>query len=101
MDEHPDRRRSIIAYIGVIPTYVAIGLIMLYRMLISPLLPSSCRFVPTCSEYGLKAFKRFGFCKGILLTTKRILRCRPGGPYGYDPVPEVYRKEQNKEEMDS
>lgn len=71
-----------------IPTLIAIGLIMLYRGLISPLLPSCCRFVPTCSEYGLIAFKRFGFIKGFTLTAKRILRCRPGGPHGYDPVPE-------------
>lgn len=63
---------------------------MLYRGLISPLLPSCCRFVPTCSEYGLIAFKRFGFFKGFILTSKRIFRCRPGGPHGYDPVPEKW-----------
>lgn len=82
--------RSIVLYIKQIPMYIAIGFINLYRALISPLLPSSCRFIPTCSEYGLKAFKKFGFRKGCVLTVKRILRCRPGGPYGYDPVPEVY-----------
>lgn len=70
------------------PTLVAMGLIQLYKALISPLLPSSCRFVPTCSEYGLQAFKRFGFIQGMKLTAKRILKCRPGGPYGYDPVPD-------------
>ena len=75
--------------IGRVPTLIAMGLIMFYRAAISPLLPASCRFVPTCSEYGLIAFKRFGFLKGFKLTAKRILRCRPGGPYGYDPVPEV------------
>lgn len=71
-----------------LPSLLAVGLITLYRGVISPLTPSSCRFHPTCSEYGLEAFKRFGFFKGLLLTTKRILKCRPGGPYGYDPVPE-------------
>lgn len=70
-----------------IPTSIAIGFVMLYRALISPLLPSCCRFVPTCSEYSMTAFKRFGFLKGMKLTAKRILRCRPGGPHGYDPVP--------------
>lgn len=75
------------AAIGKIPTLVAIGLIMFYRMAISPLLPPACRFVPTCSEYGLIAFKRYGFRKGFVLTAKRILKCRPGGPHGYDPVP--------------
>ena len=59
----------------------------LYRGVISPLLPSCCRFVPTCSEYSLTAFRRFGFLQGLKLTAKRIARCRPGGPYGYDPVP--------------
>ena len=74
-------------FIKKIPSSLAIGLIMFYRWLISPLFPSSCRFVPTCSEYGLTAFKRHGFRKGLSLTAKRILKCRPGGPYGYDPVP--------------
>lgn len=71
-----------------VPSLVAVGLITFYRWVISPLTPSSCRFYPTCSEYGLEAFRRFGFFKGFLLTAKRISRCRPGGPYGYDPVPE-------------
>lgn len=70
-----------------IPTLVAIGLIMFYRAAISPLFPSCCRFVPTCSEYGLIAFKRYGFKKGFVLTAKRLSKCHPGGPYGYDPVP--------------
>ncbi|MEC4175177.1 membrane protein insertion efficiency factor YidD [Adlercreutzia sp. R7] len=70
-----------------LPALLAIGLIMFYRAAISPLFPPSCRFVPTCSEYGLTAFKRYGFCKGFVLTAKRILKCRPGGPHGYDPVP--------------
>ncbi|WP_206214129.1 MULTISPECIES: membrane protein insertion efficiency factor YidD [unclassified Adlercreutzia] len=68
---------------------LAIGLILLYKTLISPLLPSSCRFIPSCSEYGLIAFRRFGFRKGFILTIKRLLRCRPGGPHGYDPVPDM------------
>jgi putative membrane protein insertion efficiency factor len=70
-----------------VPRDVAIGLVMFYRAAISPLFPSSCRFVPTCSEYGIIAFKKHGFMKGLVLTIKRISRCRPGGPYGYDPVP--------------
>ena len=73
-----------------IPSLIAIGIITLYRGMISPLIPSSCRFIPTCSAYGIEAFKRFGFIKGFILTAKRILRCRPGGPHGYDPVPESY-----------
>lgn len=69
------------------PTLLAVGIIMFYRAAISPMLPASCRFVPTCSEYGLIAFKRYGFRKGFVLTAKRILKCHPGGPSGYDPVP--------------
>lgn len=70
-----------------IPAWIAMGAVMAYRGLISPLFPSCCRFVPTCSEYSLIAFKRFGFLKGCKLTVKRLARCHPGGPYGYDPVP--------------
>ncbi len=70
-----------------IPCKIALFLITFYRAAISPLFPSCCRFVPSCSEYGLIAFKRYGFIKGLKLTVKRILRCRPGGPHGYDPVP--------------
>lgn len=77
-------------FLGIIkkaPCKIAVLLIMFYRAAISPLLPSSCRFVPTCSEYGIIALQKYGFLKGSKLTIKRILRCRPGGPYGYDPVP--------------
>ena len=70
-----------------LPSLLAIGVITFHRAAISPLFPSCCRFVPTCSEYGLIAFRKYGFCKGFVLTAKRILRCRPGGPHGYDPVP--------------
>ena len=79
--------RRIAVFIKRMPALVAIGIIMFYRMAISPLLPPACRFVPTCSEYGLTAFRRYGFRKGFVLTAKRILKCRPGGPHGYDPVP--------------
>ncbi len=79
--------RRLLALMRKLPSLIAIGLIMFYRMAISPILPPACRFVPTCSEYGLTAFRRYGFRKGFVLTAKRILRCRPGGPCGYDPVP--------------
>nr|WP_206214809.1 MULTISPECIES: membrane protein insertion efficiency factor YidD [unclassified Adlercreutzia] len=69
------------------PAMVAVWLIMFYRAAVSPLFPSCCRFVPTCSEYGLIAFRRYGFRKGFILTAKRLIKCHPGGPHGYDPVP--------------
>ncbi|MBR5259343.1 MAG: membrane protein insertion efficiency factor YidD [Eggerthellaceae bacterium] len=70
-----------------LPTTIAVWLIRFYQLAISPLFPGCCRFVPTCSEYGRIAFSRYGFRKGFVLTAKRLLKCRPGGPHGYDPVP--------------
>ena len=64
-----------------------IWLIRGYRLLISPLFPPSCRFQPTCSQYAIQAIERFGALKGSWLATKRILRCHPFHPGGYDPVP--------------
>ncbi len=67
--------------------YVLILLIRLYQRLLSPLLPPSCRFVPSCSQYGLEAVAHFGFVKGGWLAVRRIARCHPLNPGGYDPVP--------------
>ena len=61
--------------------------IRFYRKFISPLTPPSCRFVPTCSQYAIEAITKHGPFKGGWLALKRILRCRPGGGSGYDPVP--------------
>ncbi|CAN5200478.1 membrane protein insertion efficiency factor YidD [soil metagenome] len=62
-------------------------LIRLYQLIISPWLPSRCRFTPTCSQYGIEAFKKYGPLKGFWLTAKRIVRCNPWGGHGHDPVP--------------
>jgi uncharacterized protein len=64
------------------------GLIRGYQMLISPLLPASCRFYPTCSAYGLEAIGKHGVIKGGYLTVHRICRCHPWNDGGYDPVPD-------------
>ena len=61
--------------------------IRFYRKFISPLTPPSCRFTPTCSEYAIEAITKHGPFKGTWLAIKRVLRCRPGGGSGYDPVP--------------
>ncbi|MDE5940710.1 MAG: membrane protein insertion efficiency factor YidD [Muribaculaceae bacterium] len=58
-----------------------------YRGAISPLLPRSCRFTPTCSQYAIEALRRHGPVRGVWLTLRRILRCHPWGGSGYDPVP--------------
>uniref|UniRef100_UPI00404B3CE4 membrane protein insertion efficiency factor YidD n=1 Tax=Flavobacterium sp. TaxID=239 RepID=UPI00404B3CE4 len=62
-------------------------LIRFYQVAISPFFPAQCRFQPTCSHYGLEAFKKHGVIKGGYLTVKRILSCHPWGKSGYDPVP--------------
>ncbi len=69
---------------------LAISLIKGYKLLISPLLPPSCRFTPTCSEYTLEAIERFGIFYGSWLGIKRILRCNPFSKGGYDPVPDKH-----------
>lgn len=66
----------------------AIILIKSYQIVLSPHLGGACRFHPSCSEYGIQAFKAHGSLKGTFLTLKRILSCRPFGRSGFDPVPE-------------
>lgn len=70
--------------------YVALGLIRLYQLTLSRVLPPSCRFTPSCSRYGYEAIDRFGLVKGGWLTVKRVSRCHPFHPGGYDPVPEEF-----------
>ncbi|MCP9886624.1 membrane protein insertion efficiency factor YidD [Cyanobium sp. ATX 6A2] len=67
---------------------VLVGLIQLYRSWISPLLGPRCRFIPSCSAYGLEAIARHGPWRGGWLTLRRLLRCHPFSPCGCDPVPE-------------
>jgi len=66
---------------------LAILLIRFYQYGISPLLMKSCRFTPSCSEYGIEAFRKHGFFKAFWLTAKRFSRCHPWGGHGHDPVP--------------
>ncbi len=66
--------------------YLATSLIEVYKYLISPILPSSCRFHPSCSEYAVDAIKKYGLLKGSWLALKRIARCHPLSAGGYDPV---------------
>jgi putative membrane protein insertion efficiency factor len=67
--------------------WIAILPIKIYQYTISPILPTSCRHVPTCSQYAIEALKVHGIFRGTYLAGHRILRCHPWGTHGYDPVP--------------
>ena len=72
--------RSGMIWLAIIP-------IRIYQYTISPLLPTSCRHVPTCSQYTIEALRTHGLLKGTWLAAGRILRCHPWGTHGFDPVP--------------
>jgi putative membrane protein insertion efficiency factor len=65
---------------------VLLFLLEFYKKVFSPLLPPACRFVPTCSEYAYEAIKRYGALRGSWMGVRRLLRCHPFHPGGYDPV---------------
>ena len=75
-------------------TYPFILLVRFYQVAISPYMPSSCRYSPTCSHYTIEALKKHGLLKGSWFAIKRISSCHPWGGSGYDPVPE--KKMRNK-----
>jgi len=66
---------------------VALLLLRFYKLAISPMLPSSCRFTPTCSEYAYQAIEKYGVLRGSWLGLRRLSRCHPWHAGGYDPVP--------------
>lgn len=70
---------------------LALALIRLYQLILSPLLGPSCRFEPSCSHYTATCIERFGVLRGSCLGARRLLRCRPFGPWGYDPPPQTLR----------
>jgi len=67
--------------------YILMGLIRLYQMTLSKIMPPSCRFTPSCSHYGYEAVRKYGALKGGWMAVKRVGRCHPLNPGGYDPVP--------------
>jgi uncharacterized protein len=71
----------------LIPRAAAGALIRGYQLLLSPLLPPSCRFTPSCSQYALEAVTRYGALRGTWLAARRLVRCHPFHPGGFDPVP--------------
>jgi hypothetical protein len=66
---------------------LALGFIKLYQNTVSKVLPSVCRFQPTCSQYAVEAINKYGFTRGSWMAAKRIMRCNPFTEGGYDPVP--------------
>jgi putative membrane protein insertion efficiency factor len=70
---------------------IIIVIIRAYQYVISPYLAPSCRFSPTCSEYAIEAFQRFGFFRGLILSVRRIFSCHPWHCGGHDPVPVTFR----------
>jgi len=77
-----------------VATFPLLILIRGYQLIISPLLGSNCRFMPTCSEYAMESLRSHGLIKGSYLTVKRIGKCHPWGGHGYDPIPT--KKVENK-----
>lgn len=73
--------------INKILSYLLILLVKFYQGAISPLLPASCRYQPTCSQYMIESIREWGFLKGTGLGLRRISKCHPWGGHGYDPVP--------------
>lgn len=73
-------RKNPLAMLAIVPVRV-------YQLAISPWLPVSCRYQPTCSEYALEALRQWGLARGMGLALRRIGRCHPWGGHGYDPVP--------------
>lgn len=77
---------NLIKFIGGKIALVCIFLVRFYQKYISPLKGPTCRFYPTCSQYSIEAFKKYGFLKGLWLTIRRISKCHPFHPGGYDPL---------------
>ena len=73
--------------ISTLPSRLSIFLMRVYRFFLSPWIGNQCRFTPSCSHYSEEAFREYGFLRGCIMTIKRLGRCHPWHPGGYDPVP--------------
>lgn len=79
--------KKTLRFTGRIVGVVLAAPIYFYRYCISPMLPATCRYTPTCSQYAIEALRKHGPVKGMWLAVRRIARCHPWGGCGYDPVP--------------
>ncbi|MDR0548046.1 MAG: membrane protein insertion efficiency factor YidD [Deltaproteobacteria bacterium] len=80
--------KRVLAFVSQALVKTVLALILFYQRFISPLWPPVCRFYPSCSAYSAQAFRLYGFWRGAFLTLRRLARCHPWNPGGYDPVPE-------------
>jgi putative membrane protein insertion efficiency factor len=80
--------------LGVVQILI-LGLIHIYRWTLGLLMGGQCRFYPSCSAYGLQAIRRHGASRGSLLTARRVARCHPWNPGGFDPVPEIEQRSRS------
>ena len=79
--------------LNILIIYPLIYVIKLYQYILSPILKTNCRYLPTCSEYSISSLKEHGLFMGIYYASKRILSCHPFGRQGFDPVPKKINKE--------
>ena len=87
VEESPQTSQGFWAKVAQLPKRAFIGFVRFNQRAVSPLFPRTCRFVPSCSQYAIIAVQRYGLAKGGLLALKRLLKCGPWHPGGYDPVP--------------
>ena len=78
--------KSVSIFIGSLLARLCILLVRFYQIFFSPLKGPTCRFYPTCSQYSIQAFRKYGFLKGLWLTIKRVSKCHPFHPGGVDPL---------------
>ncbi|AEN73976.1 UPF0161 protein yidD [Rhodothermus marinus SG0.5JP17-172] len=77
--------RAIGRFLWTLPRRLLIGLVRGYQLILGPHLPATCRYTPSCSNYAIEAFQKYGAVRGLILTLWRLARCHPWGGYGYDP----------------
>lgn len=75
-----------------VPQAIALAILRIYKVAVSPLVPPACRFHPTCSDYAREAIEHHGIARGALLAAKRLMRCHPFSPGGIDLVPKAVRR---------
>lgn len=84
----PAPTRAAVRSAGTTVVRIVVRLIQLYRHMVSPLRPATCRFVPTCSQYAVDALTEYGLIRGGWLAAARLAKCGPWHPGGWDPIPE-------------